>query len=183
MRPALRRSTGGLVGLSLFWVSGCGNRSAIVRDASIDLRASLPTPPCGDAGSVTGTTPIGEFNGDAISVQAYYGADTTIVVYVADGRTGAEITWQSSWMNSDGGAALPTNDGGTVAVFSTRDQTSSWEVPGTVNVTAATDPAASDAGAGGHVEEIVAFAPSGFALSGTLAGPYCTIMSAIKISL
>jgi hypothetical protein len=177
-----RRPACGILGLALLGVVGCGKTSLVpTMDASADLSGLLPAPPCGGTGKVTGTTPTGPFNGDVISVRATYGGDTASGVTVGDSHTGAGITWFSSWMPPDGGADLPPSNGPVVATFSARNDTASWEVPGTVNVTAATNPAAaSDAGQGGHVEETVAFSTSGFTFSGSLASPYCLIVSPVQ---
>jgi hypothetical protein len=132
---------------------------------------------------VTGTTPMGQFDGDVISVRATYGAVTSIDFTVADSHTGAAVTWLSTWTPSDGGANLPPSNGADVATFIASDHSSSWQVPGTVNVTAATNPAAvSDAGQGGHVAETVAFSTNGFTISGSLASPYCVVVSPIVTS-
>ena len=184
MGSHLGRPACGLLGLAFLGAVGCGNKSLTpTTDASIDLAEFLPAPSCGGTGKLTGTTPIGQFDGDAISVQALYGTDTSIAVYVVDSHTGAGITWLTDWMLPDGGADLAPSDGPDVATFIARDHTTSWVVPGTVNVVAATNPAAaSDAGHGGQVQETVAFSPSGFELSGSLASPYCTITSPFRIS-
>jgi len=173
-----------LWGLTFVGVVGCGQTSLTApTDASADLSELLPTPACGGAGRISGTTPIGQFDGDVISVEATTGANTTISVTVADSHSGEGITWLTAWMSPDGGADLIPSDGPDVATFIARDYTSSWVVPGTVDVLAATNPAAvSDAGQGGHVEEKVSFSANGFTLSGSLASAYCTVTSVLVTS-
>ena len=180
-----RPSTCGVVGLSLLSVVGCGSKSITPTDASKDLSAFLPTPSCGGSGQVTGTTPIGYFTGNAITVHATLGGGTSIAVFVADSGTGALLTWLMDWQPFDGGANLTPIDESDDATFTSTSGmgTLATMVPGTVDVLSATNPAAaSDAGHGGQIEEDVAFSTSGFDLSGSLTSPYCQITSSATIS-
>ena len=175
-----RHSTWGIVGLGLLSVVGCSSKSMTPTDASGDLSAFLPTPSCGGSAQVTGTTPIGYFNGDAITVHATLGGGTSIAVFVADSGTGALLTWLTDWQPSDGGANLTPIDKSTDATFMSTSgmSTLATMVPGTVDVLSATNPAeAFDAGHGGQIKEAVAFSTSEFDLSGSLSSPYCQITS------
>ena len=178
MRSHPRPSACGVVGLGLLAVVGCGSKSSTPNDASSS--ALLPTPSCGGSAEVTGTTPTGYFNGDAVTVQATLGGGTSIAVFVADSGSGALLTWLTDWQTPGTGANLTPIDASNDATFTSTVGMSTLVtmVPGTVDVLSATNPAAvSGAGPGGQIQENVAFSTSSFQLSGSLTSPYCLITS------
>jgi len=161
---------------------GCGSKSSTPDASNL---SSLPTPSCGGSGEVIGTTPAGYFTGDTISVVATLGGGTSIAVFVADGGSGALLTWQTDWQSADGGASLRPIDESNDATFTSPLGTSTLGtmVPGTVDVVSATNPAAvAAAGHGGQIEENVTFSTSTFQLSGAFTSPYCKITSSTTTS-
>ena len=184
MRSCRRPSACGVVGLGLLAVVGCGGQSSAPTDASSS--AFLPAPSCGGSAQITGTTPAGYFTGDEITVVATIGSSTSVAVSVGDSGSGALLTWQTSWPTSLGAANLTPINEPVNAIFTapvSKASTLAAQLPGNVDVSSATNPAAaSDAGRGGQLEANVAFSTVDFELSGSATSPYCQITTAATTS-
>jgi hypothetical protein len=172
----------GVVGLALLSVVGCGGKSATLDASSL---SPLPIPTCVGSAQVIGTTPVGYFNGDTVSVQATLGGSTAVAVFLADSGSGALFTWNTTWPSSDGGANLTPINEPIDATFTSPmgANTLATIVPGTVDVISATNPAdVSGGGPGGQISENVAFSTSTFQLSGSITSGYCQITTAATTS-
>jgi hypothetical protein len=174
MRSYHRPSACGVVGLGLLLLVGCGSKSVTPADASSST--FLPIPSCGGTAQVIGTTSVGYFNGDSVSVTAALDSGTTVNVYLADSGSGALAIWHTTWQPADAGANLAPTQGSADVTFNFPMGTSTLItiVTGTIDVVSATNPAAvAAAGHGGQIDENVVVSTGNFSLSGSITSPYC----------